>query len=52
MALRGVMQQEELPAPFSDPVYLRTKERKVFTSFSDSERLAALGNCCAGPQAL
>jgi hypothetical protein len=37
MALREVMQDgEELPVLYRDPVYLRTKERKVLTSFGDS----------------
>jgi hypothetical protein len=52
MALKEVMQPgEELPALYTDPVYLRTRERKVFTSFGDSGALE-LGNCWADREAL
>jgi hypothetical protein len=52
VALREGMQDgEELPALYSEPVYLRTKGRKVFISFGDSGCLE-LGNCWADPQAL
>jgi hypothetical protein len=37
MALHEVMQDDgEEPVLYSDPAYLRTKERKVFTSFGNS----------------
>lgn len=52
MALKEVMEPgEQLPALYTDPVYLRTRERKVFTSFGDSGCLE-LGNCWADREAL
>lgn len=42
---------DNLPTLYSDPLYLRTRERKVFTSFGDSGVLE-LGNCWADREAL
>jgi hypothetical protein len=37
VALReGMQDDEDLPALYSDPIYLRTTECKVFISFGDS----------------
>ncbi|RYP61834.1 hypothetical protein DL770_009703 [Monosporascus sp. CRB-9-2] len=55
MALREVMEPgEELPALYDDPVYGRTKERKVFTNFGgDSDgAFPEQGTCWADKSAL
>lgn len=52
LALKEVLQPgEELPSLYTDAVYERTKERKVFTTFGDSG-CPELGGCWADRSAL
>jgi hypothetical protein len=52
LALQEVLEpDEELPSLYSDAVYEKTKERKVFTTFGDSG-CPELGGCWADKSAL
>ncbi|KAI0198106.1 polyketide synthase [Astrocystis sublimbata] len=52
MALKEVVEPgEEVPALYADPLFEKTKERKVFTSFGDSG-CPELGTCWADKSAL